>query len=178
MFFMGEEIGAQNAYKYDNILHSREDILAERNGNGQKLFRFYQDLITLSRRLRSIRSHSIDILHQSSFNRVIVQAMERRRGGDSSRASTTPRSRTDMSSRRMRSPFPKRAGRRSSTAMHLWRGQRRQSLRHHLVFAPPAERGASRQWICGSGEAVRVIALDGLPSARALEASRKIYAVL
>ncbi len=72
MFFMGEEIGAQNAYKYDNILHSREDILAERNGNGRKLFRFYQDLITLSRRLRSIRSHAIDILHQSNVNRVIA----------------------------------------------------------------------------------------------------------
>jgi 1,4-alpha-glucan branching enzyme len=71
MFFMGEEIGAQNAYKYDNILQSREDILTERSGNGKQLFRFYQDLITLTRRLRSIRSHNIDILHQSNINRVI-----------------------------------------------------------------------------------------------------------
>ena len=36
------------------------------------MFRFYQDLITLSRRLRSIRSHNIDILHQSNANRVIA----------------------------------------------------------------------------------------------------------
>ena len=36
------------------------------------MFRFYQDLITLSRRLRSIRSHTIDILHQSNVNRVIA----------------------------------------------------------------------------------------------------------
>ncbi|HXK27867.1 MAG TPA: alpha amylase C-terminal domain-containing protein, partial [Candidatus Binatia bacterium] len=40
--------------------------------NGKALFRFYQDLIGLSRRLRSIRSHNIDILHQSNPNRVIA----------------------------------------------------------------------------------------------------------
>ena len=44
----------------------------ERTGNGKALFRFYQDLISLSRRLRSIRSHNIDILHQSNPNRVIA----------------------------------------------------------------------------------------------------------
>ncbi len=80
MFFMGEEIGAQNAYKYDNILQSREDILTERFGNGKKVFRFYQDLITLSRRLRSIRSHNIDILYQSNVDRVI--AFKRWSGGE------------------------------------------------------------------------------------------------
>ena len=63
MFFMGEEIGAQKRYTFDNFKENREDILGERNGNGKALFRFYQDLITLSRRLRSIRSHNIDILH-------------------------------------------------------------------------------------------------------------------
>ena len=44
----------------------------ERTGQGQTLFRFYQDLITLSRRLRSIRSPNIDILHQGNANRVIA----------------------------------------------------------------------------------------------------------
>jgi 1,4-alpha-glucan branching enzyme len=34
--------------------------------------RFYQELITLSRRLRSIRSQNIDILHQWNANRVIA----------------------------------------------------------------------------------------------------------
>ena len=72
MFFMGEEIGAQKRYTYDNFLLNREDILGERDGNGKTLFRFYQELITLSRRLRSIRSHNIDILHQSNSNRVIA----------------------------------------------------------------------------------------------------------
>jgi 1,4-alpha-glucan branching enzyme len=72
MFFMGEEIGAQRLYKYDNFLASREDILGERIGNGKLLFRFYQDLIALSRRLPAIRTHNIDILHQSNDNRVIA----------------------------------------------------------------------------------------------------------
>jgi 1,4-alpha-glucan branching enzyme len=72
MFFMGEEIGAQRLYKFDNFIRNREDILGERTGNGQQLFRFYQDLITLSRRIRAIRTHNIDILHQSNQNRVIA----------------------------------------------------------------------------------------------------------
>jgi 1,4-alpha-glucan branching enzyme len=72
MFFMGEEIGAQNRYTYDNFLAAREDILGKRTGDGQALFRFYQDLITLTRRFRSIRSQNIDILHQSDSNRVVA----------------------------------------------------------------------------------------------------------
>ena len=72
MFFMGEEIGAQNATRSTTFCTAARTSSAERNGNGQKLFRFYQDLITLSRRLRSIRSHTIDILHQSNVNRVIA----------------------------------------------------------------------------------------------------------
>jgi 1,4-alpha-glucan branching enzyme len=71
MFFMGEEIGAQKRYTYNNFLPNREDILGERARPSQVLFRFYQDLISLSRRLRSIRSHNIDILHQSNPDRVI-----------------------------------------------------------------------------------------------------------
>jgi 1,4-alpha-glucan branching enzyme len=72
MFFMGEEIGAQRQYTYSNFIANREDILGERVGNGKLLFRFYQDLITLGRELASVRTHNIDILHQSNDNRVIV----------------------------------------------------------------------------------------------------------
>jgi 1,4-alpha-glucan branching enzyme len=72
MFFMGEEIGAQKRYTYANFLAAREDILGERMGNGQALFIYYQDLITLARRFRSIRSQNIDILHQSNSNRVVA----------------------------------------------------------------------------------------------------------
>lgn len=70
MFFMGEEIGAQKLYTYANFFANREDILGERAGFGSRMFRFYQDIITLSRRLRSVRSQNIDILHQSNGNRV------------------------------------------------------------------------------------------------------------
>jgi len=80
MFFMGEEIGARKRYTVDNFLSNREDILGERAGNGKALFRFYQDLISLSRRLRSIRTHNIDILHQWNPNRVI--AFRRWSGGE------------------------------------------------------------------------------------------------
>jgi 1,4-alpha-glucan branching enzyme len=72
MFFMGEEIGARKRYTYDGFLQAREDILGERTGNGQALFRFYQDLITLTRRFRSTRSQNIDILHQSNSNRIVA----------------------------------------------------------------------------------------------------------
>jgi 1,4-alpha-glucan branching enzyme len=72
MFFMGEEIGAQRRYTYDNFIANREDILGERTRNGRRLFLFYRDLITLGGRLRSVRSRNIDILHQSNENRVIA----------------------------------------------------------------------------------------------------------
>jgi 1,4-alpha-glucan branching enzyme len=72
MFFMGEEIGAQKPYAVKDFLSNREDIFGERNGNGRPLFRFYQEVISLSRRLGSIRSQNIDILHQSNANRVIA----------------------------------------------------------------------------------------------------------
>ncbi|HEV8291746.1 MAG TPA: alpha-amylase family glycosyl hydrolase, partial [Tepidisphaeraceae bacterium] len=72
MFFMGEEIGAQRQYTYSNFIANREDILGERAGNGKLLFRFYQDLITLGRKLASVRTHNIDILHQSNNDRVIA----------------------------------------------------------------------------------------------------------
>jgi 1,4-alpha-glucan branching enzyme len=72
MFFMGEEVGAQKRYTYNNFLAAREDILTERTANGHALFAFYQDLITLARRFRSLRSQNIDIVHQLNANRVIA----------------------------------------------------------------------------------------------------------
>ena len=72
MFFMGEEIGAERRYTYNNFMAAREDIIGERHGNGRAVFRFYQDLITLVRRLRSIRTQNIDIVHQSNANRVVA----------------------------------------------------------------------------------------------------------
>jgi 1,4-alpha-glucan branching enzyme len=72
MFFMGEEVGARKRYTYEGFLAAREDILGDRAGQGAALFRFYQELITLTRQFRAIRSPNIDILHQSNANRVLV----------------------------------------------------------------------------------------------------------
>ena len=80
MFFMGEEIGAQKSYKYDSFIYNREDLAGERAGNGAYMFRFYQDIITLTRRLSSIRTKNIDILHVNNESRVI--AFKRWRGDE------------------------------------------------------------------------------------------------
>ncbi|EON67075.1 hypothetical protein W97_06192 [Coniosporium apollinis CBS 100218] len=72
MFFMGEEVGAQKPYTFDNFVHHREDITGLRDGIGGFMFRFYQELISLRKELASIRSRNIDILHQSNSNRVIA----------------------------------------------------------------------------------------------------------
>ena len=72
MFLMAEETGAQQPYTFDGFLHNREDILGERTGQGALLFRYYQDVISLSRRLPSIRSHNLYVVHVSNDNRVLV----------------------------------------------------------------------------------------------------------
>jgi 1,4-alpha-glucan branching enzyme len=72
MFFMGEEIAAQKRYGHDDFLRNREDILAERAGPGARMFRFYQDLIRLGRRLPSIRTRSLDVLHACDPTRVLA----------------------------------------------------------------------------------------------------------
>ena len=83
MFFMGEEIGAQKFYIYPDrdpdsdedlrqFLNDREDLLGERQGNGQRLFRFYQDIIRLRLNHSGLRSNNIDIIHVHNANRVIA----------------------------------------------------------------------------------------------------------
>jgi len=72
MFFMGEEVGAQKKYTHDTFLANREDLLGDRLGVGAPLFRFYQDVITLSGRLRSVRTQNIDVLHAWNDTRVIA----------------------------------------------------------------------------------------------------------
>lgn len=72
MFLMGEEIGAQRQYRYRDFMNNREDLLGERQTNGQRLFRFYQDIIRLRLRNSGLRSHNIDIIHVHNANRVIA----------------------------------------------------------------------------------------------------------
>jgi 1,4-alpha-glucan branching enzyme len=72
MFLMGEEIGAQKPFTFDTALANREDFIGDRHGFGAALFRYYQDLITLSHRLHSVRTHNLDILHAANANRVLA----------------------------------------------------------------------------------------------------------
>jgi 1,4-alpha-glucan branching enzyme len=72
MFFMGEEIGATADYRYDDFLFHRDDLLAARAGEGRRLFRYYQDLLGLRRRVAALRSRNIEILHAHDTNRVLA----------------------------------------------------------------------------------------------------------
>jgi 1,4-alpha-glucan branching enzyme len=72
MFFMGEEIGAQKFYRYDSFMQNREDIIGDATGTGALLFRYYADLIRLSRANAAIRSRNIDVVAADDANRVIA----------------------------------------------------------------------------------------------------------
>jgi 1,4-alpha-glucan branching enzyme len=72
MFFMGEEVGASEPYRYDDFIDHREDFFGLRDGIGASLFRFYQDLIRLRRERAALRSHALEILHVHDANRVIA----------------------------------------------------------------------------------------------------------
>jgi 1,4-alpha-glucan branching enzyme len=72
MFFMGEEVGAWQPYRYNDFINFREDYPALRAGAGAQLFRFYQDLIRLRLAKPALRSHALDILHVHNANRVLA----------------------------------------------------------------------------------------------------------
>jgi 1,4-alpha-glucan branching enzyme len=72
MFFMGEEIGARQPYRFNDFLSHREDLFGERANNGARLFRFYQDLIGFSRRHAATRAQAIDVVHALGATRVIA----------------------------------------------------------------------------------------------------------
>jgi 1,4-alpha-glucan branching enzyme len=72
MFLMGEEIGAAKDFKFDSFNANKEDLIGQRTGDGQFLFRFYQDLIKLVRATPAARSTAIDVIHTHNGNRVIA----------------------------------------------------------------------------------------------------------
>jgi 1,4-alpha-glucan branching enzyme len=80
MFFMGEEVAAQKAAKYNTIGTSKEDLHGERAGDGAKMFRYYQDLIRLRRSNPAAKSHHLDVIHAWDPSRVI--AFTRREGSN------------------------------------------------------------------------------------------------
>ena len=72
MFFMGEEVGAWEPYRYSDFLQHRQDFPALSKGEGAKLFHYYRDALQKRRDLRSLRSRNIDILHTHDANRVLA----------------------------------------------------------------------------------------------------------
>jgi 1,4-alpha-glucan branching enzyme len=72
MFLMGEEVGAQKPYRYQDFADQKEDLWGEKATNGAKLFQFYQDLIQFRYAHSGLRSHNIDIVHVHNANRVIA----------------------------------------------------------------------------------------------------------
>jgi 1,4-alpha-glucan branching enzyme len=72
MFLMGEEIGAAKYFRYNDFFLNKEDLVGQRTGGGQFLFRFYQDLIALVRANPAARSTALDVIYLHNDNRVIA----------------------------------------------------------------------------------------------------------
>jgi 1,4-alpha-glucan branching enzyme len=74
LFFMAEEIGAQNPFTFgeDQFLSAREDIIRGRKGDGARLFRFYQDMIQFRLAHPAARTHSLKVVYTNNDNRVIA----------------------------------------------------------------------------------------------------------
>jgi 1,4-alpha-glucan branching enzyme len=78
MFLFGEEVGFEKKFLYNAVLENREDLIAKRQGDGARLFRFYQEIIRLRLVNPGLRSRDIQVLHVHNANRVIAF---RRTGG-------------------------------------------------------------------------------------------------
>ena len=72
MFFMGEEVGAAEPYRFNDFMSHREDIAALRAGTGAAMFQFYQELIRFNRHHPAARGHHIDVVHVHGDNRLIA----------------------------------------------------------------------------------------------------------
>jgi 1,4-alpha-glucan branching enzyme len=72
MIFFGEEVGAQNRFKYQDVLKNREDLFRLKETTGTFLYRFYADINAFRRNTPAIRSKNIDILHVHDQERTIA----------------------------------------------------------------------------------------------------------
>jgi 1,4-alpha-glucan branching enzyme len=72
MFFMGEEVGAREPYRYNDWLMHREDIPGLRLTSGAQLFQFYRDVIGLRRREDALFSRNVEVLYTNDANRVLA----------------------------------------------------------------------------------------------------------
>lgn len=72
MFFMGEEVGAANPYRYNDFLEYKEDYQTLRGTTGARMFRFYQDLIRVRMWSPALRSPSVELVHTDNKNRILA----------------------------------------------------------------------------------------------------------
>lgn len=72
MFLMGEEVGATKDFTFNGFLENREDLLGQRQGEGKRLFRYYQELIRLRRRHHAFCTPNIEILYTHNVDRLIA----------------------------------------------------------------------------------------------------------
>ena len=72
LFFMGEEIAAQKPYTYNTFLNNREDLKGDKDGSGADMYRYYQDILNVSKRYTAIRNKNIDILTADNASRVLI----------------------------------------------------------------------------------------------------------
>ncbi len=72
MVLFGEEVGARNRFKYNAVLAHKEDYLGMAQEEGRALLAFFTDVNALRLARSGLRSRSIDIVHVSNDNRVIV----------------------------------------------------------------------------------------------------------
>ena len=72
MFFMGEEVGAKEPYRYSDFLEHREDFEALHQAEGARLFRFFQDLIRLRLWSPAFLSPSVEVVFTHNQDRLLV----------------------------------------------------------------------------------------------------------
>jgi 1,4-alpha-glucan branching enzyme len=72
MFFMGEEVGAREPYRYNDWMRHREDFATLGATTGAALRRFYRDAIWLRRSRATLRGVDVAIVHAHDANRVLA----------------------------------------------------------------------------------------------------------
>ena len=72
MFFMGEEVGFERPYRYNDFLDNREDFLELRRTHGDRLYSYYQDLLRKRREVEALRGGGIEVIYTHASNRVLA----------------------------------------------------------------------------------------------------------
>jgi 1,4-alpha-glucan branching enzyme len=72
MFFMGEEVGAKERYRYYDFFHHRENFVELKRNSGARLFQFYRNLIALRQSKAAFRSDNFNLVHVDNENRIMA----------------------------------------------------------------------------------------------------------